>query len=257
MDFNIISIILFLFLPLISCTLLFFQNNFLSKRIIKASITMIIQLSLSVVLLMFVFKVDNIMLTILLMFVMLLFSFKTINKNTECNYKYRNQAKLATFIASFITIVYLIITLNFSVDAVSPRYIIPLFGMLLGNTNTATILASNEIHNILVNNKEKIHTLIQLGVPEKVALSEQLKTFIIVAITPTIASMFNIGVVSLPGMMSGQILAGQVPTQAVLYQMLIVFGILNSITISLLILKHLIIKTVITNDNKLHVDLIN
>lgn len=257
MNFNYITISLFILMPLIISILLFFQSRLISKRIIKASITMIIQLSISVVLLMFVFKSDNILLTILFMLVMMLFSFKTINKNTDKTYNYKAQAKISTIIASVVTIIYLIFILNFSVEAISPRYIIPLFGMLLGNTNTATILASNEIHNILVNNKDKIHTLIYLGVPEKTALNEQLKTFIVVAITPTIASMLNIGVVSLPGMMSGQILAGEIPTQAVLYQMMIMFGILSSITMSLLILKHLIIKKVITNENKLHIDLIN
>lgn len=242
MSLNFITLTLAFLLPLFVSIVLMHQNKTLSKRVIKSSLIMIVQLSISVIILVFIFKINNLLVTILFMIVMILFSFKTIRSNTKENFKYKSQAKIATATASIITITYLIFILNFSTAAVTPRYIIPLFGMILGNTSTATILASNEIHNILVNNKNKIYTLIHLGVETKTALSNQLKNFIVVALTPTLASMLNIGVVSLPGMMSGQILAGEIPTQAVAYQMIIMFAILNSITLSLLILKHLVIK---------------
>ncbi len=242
MSLNYITLSLAFLLPLFVSIVLMYQNKQLSKRVVKSSLTMIVQLSISVVILVFIFKINNIFITMIFMSVMLLFSFKTIKSNTKQNFKYNNQAKIATASASLLTITYLIFILNFSTSAITPRYIIPLFGMILGNTSTATILASNEIHNILVNNKNKIYTLIHLGVETKTALNNQLKNFVVVAITPTLASMLNIGVVSLPGMMSGQILAGEIPTQAVAYQMIIMFAILNSITLSLLILKYLVIK---------------
>lgn len=253
METNFITLSFAFILPLIVIILLIRQDSVLTKRVLKVILTMLFQLLISVVILTLLFKNESLIYTLIFMSIMMFYSFKTLKKSIKSGFKYMNFAILSVVIGSSVTIAYLITILSFSNNALTPRYIIPLFGMLLGNTTTAVILAANEIENILKHNKVYICTLIDLGVSTKVAVNEQFKRFVVVALTPTLTSMLNIGIVSIPGMMSGQILAGASPVSAVMYQVMIMFGILFSITVSVLCIKLFILKDIV-NKNSIQLD---
>ncbi len=128
--------------------------------------------------------------------------------------------------------------------------------MILGNTLTAMTLGANALNDNLKNEKKYIFTLINLGISSDVAVNKVFKKTLTVSISPTLTSMSAIGLVSLPGMMTGQILSGTDPIISVKYQMAIMFGIFGSVFISNLIFLYLAKKTIINKYGQLQTDYI-
>jgi putative ABC transport system permease protein len=104
-----------------------------------------------------------------------------------------------------------------------PRYAIPLLGMILGNTMTGVGLGLNALSNGLVNRQAAVEARLMLGFDRRAALAPVMRDALVSAMMPIINTMSAAGVVALPGMMTGQILGGVPPAQAVKYQILILF----------------------------------
>jgi len=104
-----------------------------------------------------------------------------------------------------------------------PRYAIPLFGMILGNTMTGISLGLNTLTTNAVRSRKAIEGALLLGCTRWVAFQPVTREALVSGMMPIINAMAAAGVVSLPGMMTGQILAGVDPTEAVKYQLLIMF----------------------------------
>ena len=103
----------------------------------------------------------------------------------------------------------------------SPQYALPLFGMILGNTMTGVSLGLDTLHTALHRDRLAIEAQLLLGATRWEAVTTALRHAVRSGFTPIINSMAATGVVSLPGMMTGQILAGVDPQEAVKYQILI------------------------------------
>ena len=104
-----------------------------------------------------------------------------------------------------------------------PRYAIPLLGMILGNCMTGVGLGLNTLTTSLVNRRASVEAQLMLGATREVAAAPVMREALRGALMPTINSMAATGVVSLPGMMTGQILGGVPPAEAVKYQILVMF----------------------------------
>jgi len=104
-----------------------------------------------------------------------------------------------------------------------PRYAIPLLGMILGNCMTGVGLGLNTLTTSLVNRRACVEAQLMLGATRQVAAAPVTREALRSALMPTINSMAATGVVSLPGMMTGQILGGVPPVEAVKYQILVMF----------------------------------
>lgn len=104
-----------------------------------------------------------------------------------------------------------------------PRYTLPLLGMILGNTMTGISLGLHTLSTGLVRERNAVEAQLMLGATRWQAVLPVLRSALRSALMPIINSMAATGLVSLPGMMTGQILAGADPGQAVRYQMLIMF----------------------------------
>lgn len=111
------------------------------------------------------------------------------------------------------------------VDEWNGRYLIPLWGMLLGNAMTAVTLVAERLTSGLRQGAREVETLLALGATPGQALGRLRREAIRAALTPTLNAMMVVGVVKLPGMMTGQILGGSPPFQAAMYQLMILFGI--------------------------------
>jgi putative ABC transport system permease protein len=105
------------------------------------------------------------------------------------------------------------------------QYAIPLLGMVLGNVLNGISLALDRFTEGVVSRRERIEAFLSLGATRWEAAHDLVRDALRVGMIPTINSMMVMGVVSLPGMMTGQILAGAAPTDAVRYQIVIVFMI--------------------------------
>ncbi|MEW7980469.1 MAG: iron export ABC transporter permease subunit FetB [Candidatus Sedimenticola endophacoides] len=103
----------------------------------------------------------------------------------------------------------------------TPQYLIPLLGMLLGNTMSGVALALNNLTENAVRQRGEIEARLILGHGWECAIEEIRRTALRTGLIPIINAMAAAGVVSLPGMMTGQILAGSPPLDAAMYQIMI------------------------------------
>ena len=106
-----------------------------------------------------------------------------------------------------------------------PRYALPLLGMVLGNTMNGISLGLETLTTTVVRERRAIEARLALGAPRAEALLPVARGALRTALIPAINAMAAIGLVSLPGMMTGQILAGVPPAEAVKYQAMVMFMI--------------------------------
>jgi putative ABC transport system permease protein len=117
----------------------------------------------------------------------------------------------------------------------SPRYAIPLLGMVLGNAMSGVSLSLDRLTHSAWQQREIIEQRLMLGLERHKAFSDIRKDSIRAGMIPIINAMTTAGLVNLPGMMTGQILAGNPPVEAVKYQILIMFLIASSTGFGVLI----------------------
>lgn len=105
----------------------------------------------------------------------------------------------------------------------APRYVLPILGMVLGNAMTGVSLALDTLTQTAHRERAAIEARLALGAPRFEALSDVTRRALKTGMMPIINAMAASGIVSLPGMMTGQILAGVDPVDATKYQILIMF----------------------------------
>ena len=139
---------------------------------------------------------------------------------------------LVSILASSFLVTGLALTGIFHLETwFNPQYLIPLLGMVLGNTLNGISLALDRFLEDLQKQKDLVETRLCLGASAWEASHDLLRNALRTGLIPSINSMAVMGVVSLPGMMTGQILAGVNPGEAVRYQIVIAFMITTAATL--------------------------
>ena len=160
----------------------------------------------------------------------------------------------AMFLSSFtVTLFALFIVIDIR-PWYTPQYAIPLLGMMLGNTMTGVALSMDTLTTTLFANKNIIEGRLMLGEKWRSAVQEQVTGAIRTGLTPIINSMATTGIVSLPGMMTGQILAGSPPLVAVSYQILVMFLIATGTGFGVIIAVHISAKHLFDHRHRLRLD---
>ncbi len=129
----------------------------------------------------------------------------------------------AMFVSSFTVTALALLVLLAPQPWYDPRYAIPLLGMVLGNTMTGVSLALDRLTTEARQRAGEIEAQLLLGKTASEAIAEVRVLSLRTGLMPMINAMAAAGIVSLPGMMTGQILAGNPPMEAVKYQILIMF----------------------------------
>lgn len=106
-----------------------------------------------------------------------------------------------------------------------PQYAIPIAGMIIGNSMNGAALVVNRLHSELTLRRNAIEAALALGASTREAASQALRESLRAAMMPTINSMMTVGLVQLPGMMTGQIISGVSPLDAVRYQIVVMLMI--------------------------------
>jgi putative ABC transport system permease protein len=114
----------------------------------------------------------------------------------------------------------------------NPRYLIPLFGMIVGNAMNAAALAAERLDAEMRNRRTEVEAYLALGASAERAAREPVRRALVASLIPTINGLMVVGIVSLPGMMTGQILAGASPLLAVRYQIVVMFMLASSVAIT-------------------------
>ncbi len=211
-----------------------FRTGLVKDTLISAS-RMTIQLFLVGLYLEYLFKWNLWWVNILWVIVMIMVASYTILQRTKLPKKQLFVSISVSLLFSIIIIdtyfMGFVVNLDHLFEA---RYFIPVSGMLLGNMLTANVLALNSFFGSL--NREKQFYLYMLGngASSKEALAPFIREAIIKSFNPTIASMAVMGLIALPGTMTGQILGGSNPNTAIKYQIMLMITIFASSLIAVL-----------------------
>ena len=200
-----------------------------TRLLLVASIRMSLQLVLVGYLLQYIFANPKPFYTIIFLVVMILFSINRVLKgrtDLSRNFKISIAASL-TFSGLFVLIFFVTVIVNKSVF--NPQYTIPLAGMIIGNAMTGISIGIKTFMDSIQKDTPKINTLINLGVHPRDILKPFVNNALETALIPTINSMLGMGIIFLPGMMTGQILSGTMPTTAIMYQIAIMIAICTSV----------------------------
>lgn len=135
-----------------------------------------------------------------------------------------------------------------------PRYILPILGMVLGNTMTGIALTLNTLTESAARDRAAIEARLSLGHSRFTALSETLRQALRTGTMPILNAMAASGVVSLPGMMTGQILAGLDPIEAAKYQIMIMFIIAGATALGVVIAGYAAALLLSDNRHRLRLD---
>ena len=130
---------------------------------------------------------------------------------------------LSMFISSFAVTVLALAVLIQPDPWYMPQYAIPLLGMVLGNTMNGISLGLDRLSTSAWQQRQAIEARLMLGFPSGKAIELIRRDSMRVGLVPIVNAMAAAGVISLPGMMTGQILAGTPPMEAVKYQILVMF----------------------------------
>ncbi|CAG9622024.1 ABC transporter permease [Sutcliffiella rhizosphaerae] len=152
---------------------------------------------------------------------------------------------------TFIEILTQGILLGLQITPPTAQYIIPISGMIIGNSMVLGILFLNRFISEVESGEDEIELVLSLGGTPKQAIHNQLIQSVKASMIPTIESQKTMGLVQLPGMMSGQIIAGASPIQAVQFQLLILFLLLTTASVTSIMLGLLSYKTLFTQKMQL------
>lgn len=133
----------------------------------------------------------------------------------------------------------------------TPQYIIPISGMTIGNAMVVAGLFLNQFKRDIHASRGEIETLLSLGATVRRSVQDVMKRSVKSSMIPTIDGMKTVGLVQLPGMMTGMIIAGANPVEAVRYQILIVFAFTSSAAITSILLSMLSYHQWFTRDLRL------
>jgi putative ABC transport system permease protein len=209
----------------------------IERQLLVATVRMVVQLSAVGAVLTLLFGVASLPWTLLMALVMVLFAGREIvarqKRRLSGWWGYGLGTATMTLAAATLTLVALLGSLQ-PEPWYDPRYAIPLFGMILGNAMTGISLGLDTLTTATVRERAAIEARIALGAARFDALRPVMQEAMRRGFMPMINSMAAAGVVSLPGMMTGQILAGIAPAEAVRYQLLIMFLIAGATGLGLL-----------------------
>lgn len=160
----------------------------------------------------------------------------------------------AMFVSSFLISLLALLIIVTPDPWYAPQYTIPLLGMLLGNTMNGIALGMDRLVQTAWQQRAIIEQRLMLGQTATEAIAEIRRESMRAGMIPIINAMAAAGIVSLPGMMTGQILAGSQPVDAVKYQILIMFLITAGTGFGVITVLRLISKRMFDDRQRLRFD---
>lgn len=212
----------------------------LGKEMIISVIRAVVQLLIVGYILNAIFGFNNPIFIVVLVLIMTI--------NAAFNTVKRSENIKKSFWISFVSILAgAIVTISILVFSgvieFTPSKVIPISGMIISNSMVAIILGYRNLNNSFKSRQAEIETKLSLGASIKQTSADIVRESIKIAILPTIDSAKMLGIVSLPGMMTGLILGGTSPITAVKFQIMVTFMIMSSSAISILISTYLSYKS--------------
>lgn len=218
--------LVFIAIPL---ALTLFLKLGLQRDIIIATVRSIIQLLIIGYILTFVFESGSVIFIILMIMLMIGAATQNVIKKGE---GIPGITLMIVITLVFVELVTMGIMLGFGIIPFTPEEVIPISGMVIGNCMVLSLLFLNKFKDEVERSDETIELILSMGGQPKTAIDKSLKSAIQTSMIPTIEAQKTMGLVQLPGMMSGLIIGGADPIEAVMYQLLVLFLILTTASLS-------------------------
>ncbi len=215
----------------------------LAKKLFIVAFRMVVQLSIVALLLKAIFAISSPWLTALVALMMGLFAGREIWARQARKLKgfWGYSIGASSMMIAGILVTTIALSTQIQPDPWwNPQFALPLFGMILGNTMTGVSLALDNLTTTLNREQRALEALLLLGKTRFQAMLPFIRGALRAGFMPIINAMAAMGIVSLPGMMTGQILSGVDPQEAVKYQILILLliggatglGVIGSVFLS-------------------------
>ena len=224
----------------------------LEKDLVWGTIRTFAQLFLVGYVLQYTFKIESFVLTLVLYTSMIFWATHAIQSRTK-------EDSVSIFSPIFISMIISYTVITILVTAViiqvkpwhKPQYFIPISGMIIGNSMTAIAISLERLFSDIKNQRDQIELLFSLGATYQEATVEIFRDAIQSGMIPSINAMMTVGLVKLPGMMTGQILGGVNPLMAIKYQIIVMLTLVASTAIGNVIVVCIVRKLCFTRAHQI------
>lgn len=220
----------------------------LTKDIFMAVVRTVFQLIFVGYILKFIFQASNMFLSFAMVLIILYNASVQANKRNPNSKKSLLHPFLALLASTGLTLT--ILVLSGAIQFI-PSQVIPISGMLASNAMTAIGLSYRAMYKSFTDNRQQVLEKLSLGATVKLASQDILREAIKTGMQPTIDSAKTVGLVSLPGMMSGLIFAGVDPVHAIRYQIMVMFMLLSATSLASVIASYVAYQTYFTDKAQL------
>lgn len=214
---------------LLAIVLSLVQQLRIEKDMAYAIVRAFIQLSIIGFVLQFIFSQGNVLYILLAYFFMVAVAGYTAGQRAKHVPHGKYVAGASILLGTSITMVLLVLLRVFPF---TPRYIIPVSGMMVGNAMTTTGLTLKRLRDDLRVQQSLVETALALGATPRQATIRQIRRALVVALAPVIDNAKTVGLISLPGAMTGLIMGGASPLEAIQLQIVVMNMLLGASTFS-------------------------
>lgn len=228
-DISLVGMAAMYLLLLIPIAFIFWLNLGVLRETLWAVVRMTVQLVFVGVYLKFIFEFNSVVINILWIGVMVLTANWTIIKRANLSIRRMFPVTIASvaFSAAFVAAFLVVGVLQTSPS--NARYVIPVFGMVLGNCMRGNVISLERFFAGIRENEMEFITYQLLGASLLEAVRPYLRKSLRAAVMPYVSTMATMGIVSLPGMLTGQILGGTLPLTSIKYQIAIMICIFTAV----------------------------
>ena len=224
----------------------------LLRALVWGTVRTFVQLTLIGYVLAYVFELNRPWLVLLVVLAMTAAATQAAtSRSEEAARSPRALAFMALFASSFLVGILVLALIIRPQPWYAARVAIPIFGMILGNSMNGIALSLDRLYGATRARLAEVEELLAFGATPWEAARACVKEAVRTGMTPTINSMMVVGLVSLPGMMTGQILGGADPRQAVRYQIVVMLMITAAAAVGCLILVTLGYRRLFTQEGTL------
>jgi len=227
----------------------------LERRLAISAVRTVVQLGLAGLILEYVFELEQPVLVGAAMLVMTLFAARETVRRARRRYARIHLDGWLAMAASGLIVCGVVTQVVIGVAPwYSPQYVIPLFGMILGNAMNGIALCLDRFLEHLFTRRHEVELQLAFGATRGEALRDPLRTAVRTGMIPIINGMAAVGIVSLPGMMTGQILGGSPPLQAVAYQIVVMFMLAAAVSVGAILAAVVAGRRLVGPDGRLRLE---
>ncbi|MCG8684110.1 MAG: iron export ABC transporter permease subunit FetB [Desulfobacterales bacterium] len=215
----------------------------LGKDLLIGSVRCVVQLLAMGYVLKYIFNVASVWIVLLLFTIMVIFAVRIIRGNVA-------ETTIPFVMPAFLTMLMVYALISAIVTGLivgakpfwHPQYFIPLAGMVVGNSMTALGLSLDRLFSDLKTQRDEVEMMLCLGATSIEASRDIFRKALKAGMIPSINSLAGVGLVFIPGMMTGQILSGEDPMLAIRYQIVVMFMLVASTALTVTIVLYIVRK---------------